>query len=168
MIGVGQARIVWIAPAFSIEMQTKHEIGMQFKVHQSGPASNLAVTIEQNFALPADGLLFRSIVWIKNVGARLWHAVFDQNFSGELTKIIRTFRRDRFVTIPHKENFGAEFTQSRGQQSRHAQREIAFLDRRAVTHLKPALLHLCPFPAEMTRVQCDFQTEKRFLRSDWR
>src|SRR5947209_2806476 len=141
---------------------------MQFKVNQSGPASNLDVTIEQNFALPANRLLFRRIVWIKNVGARLWHAVFDQNFSGELTKIIRTFRRNRFVTVPDKEHFCAELTQTRGQQSRHAQREIALLDRRAVTDLKPALLHLCPFPAEMTRVEPDFQTEKRFLRSDWR
>ena len=92
MIGVGQVRIVRVAPPFGIEVQTKHKIGMQFEVHQRRAASNLAIAIEQNFALPANGLLFRRIIGIENVGARLWHAIFDQNFSGELPKIIRTLR----------------------------------------------------------------------------
>src|SRR5262249_20887189 len=77
MSGVGQGWIVWVAPAFRIEMQTKHQIGMQFEVHQRRPTSNLAIAVEQNFALPADSLLFFRIVWIKNVRARLWHAVLD-------------------------------------------------------------------------------------------
>src|SRR5205085_10272646 len=96
---------------------------------QRRPASNLTIAVEKNFALPADSLLFVRIIWIKNVPAYagLWHAVLDQNFSGKLTKIIRTPRRSRFITVPGKENFCAEFTQSRGQQPRHAQSQIAFL-----------------------------------------
>src|SRR5207244_13249771 len=77
MIGLRQCRIVWVAPAFRIEMQTKHKIGMQFEVHQRSPPSNLAVTVKQNFALPANGLLFGGIIWIENIRARLWHAVLN-------------------------------------------------------------------------------------------
>src|SRR5438034_970737 len=158
MIRLGQGWIVWVAPAFRIEMQTKDQIGMQFEVHQRRPASNLTIAVEQNFALPADSLLFLRIIWIKNVPAYagLWHAVLDQNFSGKLAKIIRTLRRSRFITVPNKENFCAEFTQSRGQQPRHAQSQIAFLDWRAVADLKPPLLHLCPFATQMTRIQRHF------------
>ena len=75
---------------------------MQFEVHQRRAASNLAIAVEQNFALPADGLLFLRIIWIKNVRARLWDAVLDQNFSGEFPKIIRTFPCNRFVAVPDK------------------------------------------------------------------
>src|SRR4029077_13940241 len=159
MIRVGQARTIRIAPTFRIEMQTKHKIRMQFEVHQRSPASDLAVTVKQNLALPSNGLLFAGIVWIKNVGARLRYTVLNQNFSCQLPKIIRPLSGNWFVPIPNERNFCAKFTQSRGQQSRHPQSQIAFLYRRAATHLKPALLHLCPFATEMTRIQRDLQTE---------
>src|SRR5438477_9284020 len=151
MIRLGQGWIVWVAPAFRIEMQTKDQIGMQLEVHQRRPASNLTIAVEQNFALPADSLLFVRIIWVKNVPAYagLWHAVLDQNFSGKLTKIIRTLRRSRFITVPGKENFCAEFTQSRGQQQRHAQSQIAFLAWQSVADLESTRLHPCPFPGQL-------------------
>ena len=62
MIRIGQGWIVWVAPAFGIEMQTKHDIGVQFEIHKRRPASNLAIAVEQNLALPADRLLFLRIV----------------------------------------------------------------------------------------------------------
>src|SRR5918996_823677 len=108
MIDVGQARAVWVAPSFSVEMQTKHKIRMQFKIHQRCAASNLAIAIEQDFALPTDRLLFRGISRIKNIGARLWHTVLDQNFLGELLKIIRTLAGQRFIVISDKRNFRTE------------------------------------------------------------
>src|SRR5437899_6436391 len=155
MIRVRQGRAVWIAPSFSVEMQAKHKIRMQFEVNQCRAASNLAVAIEQNFALPANRLLFFRIIRIKNVGARLWHAVLDQNFSSKLPKIIGALRRNRFVATSDERNFCTEVTQSRGQESRDAQSQIAFLDGLAVAHLKPTFLHLCPLATEMTRVERD-------------
>src|SRR5947207_8978966 len=158
MIRLGQGWIVWVAPAFRIEMQTKDQIGMQLEVHQSRPASNLTIAVEQNFALPADSLLFVRIIWIKNVPAYagLWHAVLDQNFSGKLPKIIRTLRRSRFITVPGKENYCAEFTQSRGHQPRHAQSQFAFLVLQSFADLEPTLLHLCPFSAWMPWIERNF------------
>src|SRR5437667_12110917 len=160
MIDVGQRRIVRIAPAFGVEMQTKHKIGMQFEVYPRSAATDLAVAVEQNFALPADRLLFFRIIWIKNfpAHARLWYAAFDQNFPGELPKIIRALGRGRFIAVSNKRNARPEFAQSRRQQSRHAQRQITLLHRLAVADLKPALLHLRPFPTEMTRIERDLQT----------
>ena len=167
MIGVGQLWVVRVAPAFSIQMQTKHQIGMQFDVHQRSPTSNFAVAIKQNFALPANGLLFGWIVCIKRILARARHAVFDQNFPCELPKVIGAFCRSRFFGIPDERNFRAAFTQSPGQQSRHVQSQIAFLNWLAGPNLKPALFHLCPFPAQVAGIERDLQTRKRFLRSRW-
>ena len=46
MIVIDQRRIFRIAPAFGIEMQTKHKIGMQFRVYEHGATTNLAVAIK--------------------------------------------------------------------------------------------------------------------------
>ena len=46
MIRIGQCRTVRIAPGFGIEMQAQHEIGMQLRVHEHCPATNLAVAVE--------------------------------------------------------------------------------------------------------------------------
>ena len=46
MVVVDQRRIFRIAPPFGVEMQTKHEIGMQPCVYQNGATTNLAVAIE--------------------------------------------------------------------------------------------------------------------------
>ena len=81
------------------------------------------------------------------------HAVLNKNFSGEFPKIIRPFCRDWFVAVPDKENFSAQLTKSRRQESRDVQDEIAFLDWLAAVDLKPALFHLCPFSTEMTWVE---------------
>src|SRR6266566_4766328 len=90
MIGIGQGRTIWIAPAFSVEMQTNYKVRMQFEIHQRRTAPNLAIAVEQDFALPADGLLFLRISRIKNIGARLWHAILNENLPGQVAKIIRT------------------------------------------------------------------------------
>src|SRR5436190_20898498 len=113
MIGVGQRRTLRVAPPFGVEMETKNQIGMQRKVHARRTASNLAIAIEQNFALPANGLFFRRISWIKNICTRLWHAILNENVPGELAKIIRALGRRRFIVISHKGDFCSEFTQSR-------------------------------------------------------
>src|SRR5262245_10663827 len=110
MIHVGQRRTVRVAPAFGIEMQAKDKIGMQHEVYTRCPAADFTIAVEQNFALPTDGLLFRRIIWIKSIGARLWHAVFDQNFPGQLPKIIRTPGRGWLTIISNKRNFCSEFT----------------------------------------------------------
>src|SRR5262249_33328348 len=156
MIDVRQGRAIWIAPSFSIEMQTKHKIRMQFEIYKRGTASNLAVAVKQNFALPTDGLLFGRISRVKNIGAWLRHAVLDQNFLCEVPKIIRALRRGRFIVISHKRNVCSEFTQSRCQQSRHVQSKIAFLNWLALSYPKPTFLHLRPFSAEMTGIKSDF------------
>ena len=46
MIGVDQRWLVRIAPAFGVEMQAKHQIGMQFEVHERRPSANLAIPVE--------------------------------------------------------------------------------------------------------------------------
>ena len=46
MIGIGQRRILWVAPAFGVEMEAKNKIGMQLEVHAHRAASNLAVAVE--------------------------------------------------------------------------------------------------------------------------
>ena len=46
MVRVGQARIVWIAPTFRIEVQTKHKIRVQFEIHQRSSPTNFAITIK--------------------------------------------------------------------------------------------------------------------------
>src|SRR5437016_216704 len=99
-----------IAPAFSIKMQTKHEIGMQLRVYQHGTTADFAVAVKQDFALPANRLLFLRIVWIKNIRPRLRHSIFDQNFLRELPEIIRTFRSDWFGAIANKRNPCAQFS----------------------------------------------------------
>src|SRR5438552_13430153 len=109
MICVGQVRTVRVAPHFGIEMQTKDQIRMQFEVYTSRAASYLAIAVEQNSALPANSLLFCRIIGIENVGARLWHTVFNQDFPGQRPKIIRKFLCGRFITISDKRNFSAEF-----------------------------------------------------------
>ena len=77
MIDVSQRRTIRVAPAFGIEMQAKDKIGMQHEVYTRRPAADFTIPVEQNFALSTDGLLFRRIIWIKNVGARLWHPVLN-------------------------------------------------------------------------------------------
>src|SRR2546423_5437379 len=156
MVGVGQRRTLRVAPAFGVKMETKNQIGMQLKVHARRTASNLAIAVEQNFALPANGLFFSRIIGIESIGTRLWHTVLNQNFPGQSPKIIRTLRRGRLLAISHKRNSCSERTQSRRQQSRNLQRQIAFLNWFAVADLKPALLHLRPASAEMTGVECNF------------
>src|SRR5262245_59593445 len=158
MIHVGQRRTVRVAPAFGIEMQAKDKIGMQHEVYTRCPAADFTIAVEQNFALPTDGLLFRRISWIKNISTRLRHAILDKNLSGELAKIIRTRGRNRFNAISHKRNFCTQFAQSRRRHARYAQGQIALLNRLAVADLKPTLLHLRPVPTKMPRIERDLQT----------
>src|SRR5206468_6917890 len=106
-IQISQDRTSRIAPAFSIEMQTKDEIGMQLEVHARCATSNLAIAVEQDFALPSDGLFLCRITWIKNLGARLWDAVLNQNFPGKLPEIIRALNRGRLIAISDKRNFSS-------------------------------------------------------------
>ena len=75
---------------------------MQFEIHQRCAPPNLAIAVKQHFALPTNGLLFRRISWIKNIGARLWHAILNENLSGELAKIIGTLNRGRLIAISDK------------------------------------------------------------------
>ena len=64
---------------------------MQLGIHKHRATPDLAVAVEQHLALPADRLLFFGIAWIENIRPRLRQAVLDQNFSGELFEIARTF-----------------------------------------------------------------------------
>src|SRR5262249_11658160 len=112
MIRLGQSRIVRVAPTFSIESQPKNKIRMQFEIHHRRPAPNLAVAVEQNFTLPTDRLLLRRISRIKNIGARLWHAILNENFSGERAKIIRTLAGRWLNGTSDKRNFRTKLTQS--------------------------------------------------------
>src|SRR5262245_43835455 len=168
MIDVGQVWIVWVAPSFGVEMQTDYAIRMQFEIRQRCMAPNFAVSVEQDFTLPPDGVFFLWISRIKNFGARLWHPILDENLFGELTKIIRTLAGSWFIGTSDKGNFRTEIAQSRRQQSRHAQRQIALLNRLALVDLKPTLLHLRPFPAKVTSVECNLQTQQRLLFLTWR
>src|SRR5215831_13689395 len=144
MIRLSQQRRSRFAPPLSVEMQAKHKIRMQFEIHQRRTASDFTVAVEQDLALPTDGLLFGRISRVKNIGARLWHAIPNENFLGELAKIIRTLARGWLIGTPDKRNFRTKFAQSRRQQSRHAQRQVALLDGLTVAELKPTLLHLRP------------------------
>ena len=125
MIRVGQHRTGRFAPSFSVEMQTQHKIRMQFEIHQRRTPPNLTVAVEQDFALPADGLLFLRISRIKNISARLWHTIPNENLPGQLAKIIRTLAGCWLISTSHKRNFRTEIAQSRRQQSRHAPINLA-------------------------------------------
>src|SRR5215472_16160757 len=105
MISVCQHRTSRITPSFSVEMQTKHKIRMQFEIHQRCTASDFTVAVEQDLALPTDGLLFGRISRVKNIGARLWHAIPNENFPGELAKIVRTLARRWLIGTADKRNF---------------------------------------------------------------
>src|SRR6516164_4176972 len=155
MIRVCQRRVSWVPPTFSVEMQTNDKIGMEFEIHERCTASNFTVAVEQDFALPTDRLLFARICRLKNIGARLWHAILDENLPGQLAKIIRTRAGCWLINTSDKRNFRTEIAQSRRQQLRHAQRQIALLNGLAVADLKPTLLHLRPAATEMTWVQRD-------------
>src|SRR5215472_14709645 len=144
MIDVSQDGISRIAPSFSVEMQTKHKIRMQFEIHLRCTAPDFTIAVEQNFALPADGVLLFRISLIKNISARLWHAIPNKNLPGELAKIIRTLARRWLIGTADKRNFRTKVAQSRRQQSRYAQRQVALLDGLTVADLKPTLLHLRP------------------------
>ena len=164
MIIVDQGRLARITPTFGIEMQAKHKIGMQLCVHEDGAATDFAVAVKQHFALPSDCLLFFGIVWIENVPAHagLRQAVFDKDFSFELFEIPRPLRSNRVGAVANVQNCGAQFSQSRSEHPRYPQCQIAFRHRFCVAHLKPALLHLRPFPAEMTGIERDAQSRERF------
>ena len=166
MIIVDQGRLARITPAFGIEVQAKHKIRMQLCVHEHGAATDLAVPVKQHFALPSDCLLFFGIVWIENVPAHagLRQAVSDKDFSGEFFEIPRPLRSDRVGAVANVQNCGAQFSQSRSEHPRYPQCQIAFRHRFCVAHLKPALLHLRPFPAEMTGIERDAQSQERFSR----
>ena len=128
---------------------------MEFEIHQRRTTPNLTVAVEQDFALPADGLLFLWISRIKNIVARLRHAIPDENLPGQLAKIIRTLAGCWLIGTSDKRNFRTEIAQSRRQQLRHAQGQIALLNGLAVANLKPTFLHLRPFASEMTWVKRD-------------
>src|SRR3954469_22254868 len=106
-------------------MQTQHKVRMPFEVHQRRTAPNLTVAIEQDFALPADGFVFLWISRIKNIGARLRDTVSNEDLSRQLAKIIRPLAGHWLVSTSNKKNFRTEIAQSRCQQSRYAQRQIA-------------------------------------------
>ena len=88
---------------------------MQFEIHHRGTTPNLTVPVEQDFALPADGLFFLRISRIKNIGARLWHAILNEDLPGQLAEIIRTFAGCWLISTSDKRNFRSEITQSRRQ-----------------------------------------------------
>src|SRR5215468_1372490 len=113
MVDVSQHRTSRVAPSFGVEMQAKHKIRMQLEIHQRCTASNFIVAVEQDLALPTDGLLFFRISLIKNIGARLWHAIPNENLPGELAKIIRTLARRWPIGTAHKRNFRTKVAQSR-------------------------------------------------------
>src|SRR5215472_13922152 len=117
MIRVSQQRTSRVAPSFSVEMQAKYKIRMQLEIHQRCTASNFTVAVEQDLALPTDGLLFGRISRVKNISARLWHAIPNQNLPGELAKIIRTLARRWLIGIADKRNLRTTVAQSRRQQS---------------------------------------------------
>ena len=110
MIVIDQSWIGRIAPAFGIEMQTKHKIRMQFSINQDGAATDLAVAIKKHFALPSNRFVFFGIVWIENVGPRLRQAVLDKNFSGEFLEIARPLRSDRVGAVTDVQHCGAQFS----------------------------------------------------------
>src|SRR2546423_12122460 len=109
MIIVDQSRVARISPAFGIEMQTKHKIRMQLRVHQSGATTDFAVAIKKHFALPSDCFLFFGILWIENIRPRLRQAVLDQNFSGEVLEIARALCSDWVGAVTDEQDRGAEF-----------------------------------------------------------
>src|ERR1044071_7484697 len=117
---------------------------MQSEIHLRCTAPDFTIAVEQNFALPADGVLFFRISLIKNVSARLCHAIPNENLPGKLAKIIRTLARRRLIGTADKRDFRTKIAQSRRQQFGYAQRQIALLDRLSVADLKPTLLHLRP------------------------
>src|SRR6267154_5501920 len=117
MIRVGQHWTSRVAPSFSVEMQTQYKVRMQFEIHQRGTAPNLTEAVEQDFALPADGLLFFRISRIKNIGARLWHAIPNENLPGQLAKIIRALAGCWLIRTSYKRNFRTEIAQPHRQQS---------------------------------------------------
>src|SRR4051812_31769709 len=129
---------------------------MQFEVHQRRTTPNLTVAVEQDFALPADGFLFLLISRIKNIGARLRHAVSNEDVSRQPAKIIRPLARHWLVSTSNKQNFRTETAQSPRQQSRDAQRQITLLNGLAVADLKPTLLDFRPAAPKMSGVECDF------------
>ena len=114
MIRVGQHWTSRVAPSFGVEMQTQHKVRMQFEIHQRRTAPNLAIAVEQDFALPADGLLFLRISRIKNIGARLWHAIPNENLPGQLAKIIWTLAGRWPFNTSDKRNFRTEIAQPQG------------------------------------------------------
>src|SRR4030095_6733050 len=117
MVDVAQVRAVRVTPSFSIKMQAYDKIRMQFEIHQSCAPSNFTVAVEQNFALPPNSVLFLRISLIKYLGAGLWHAIFNENRFGELTKIIRPPAGRRFIGTSDTRNFRAQLPQSQRQQS---------------------------------------------------
>src|SRR5438105_8738361 len=110
MIGVDQRRTVRISPAFGIEMKTNDKIRMQFRVHENRAAADLAVAVKQNLALKFNRAFLLRIFWIQNVVARTRHAVFDQNFSGELIEIGWALRRYRLGAVAYEQHRCAKFS----------------------------------------------------------
>src|SRR6266550_2638902 len=105
MVVVYQSRTIWIAPTLGVEVQTKHKIRMQPCVYQHRATPNLAVAVEQDFALPADGFLLFWVSRIQNILLRLGYAVFDQDPSSKLLEIIGAFECHRVGIVSHKRNF---------------------------------------------------------------
>ena len=159
-----QSRTPRIAPSFSIEMQTEHNIRMQFCVHQHRPSTNFAEAIKQNFTLPPNGVFLFRIIRIQKLRSRLRDTIFDQNLLRQLFEIIRPHGRDWFRVLANKRDARAECFQSRRQHPGYVQRQITFLDRRRLTDPKPALLHFCPGTAEMSRIERDMKASQWFRR----
>src|ERR1051325_682867 len=149
MIRIDQYWIFGVTPPFGVEMQAENQIRMQFRVNERRPATNLAVAIKQNLALPVDGFLFFRVFRVEDIVTRPRYSILDQNFSGQRCEITRTHRRDWLRTLPDKGNAGAQLAQSRSEYTGHAQSQITFPYRQAVTNLEPALFHLRPFAAEV-------------------
>ena len=59
------------------------------------------------------------------------------------------------------ETFAPNDCEARREEMRHPQRHVAFLHRRRVADLEPALFHLRPGPAEMAGIERDVQTGER-------
>src|SRR5436309_919331 len=129
---------------------------MQPGIDELRPLADLAASVEKNFALPANGLLFERVVRSLEVLAWILRPTCPQNCAGGCPEIVRTEGRHRFGLVAHEGNPRAECAKLRRQNSRYAQCHLAFLHRQCVAaDLEPAFFHLGPLAADMAGVERD-------------
>jgi len=146
MGAVDERRIVRVAPSFSVEMQTKDEIGFNRFVDEFGAGADFGGAVKKAFGEtePGGGRIIGRAEIFRSIQQRIW-----------------ADRCDRFGRFADERDFCAERFEFRPEKFRDEKCHVALGDRFSVADDEPAFLHFRPVSADVARVDGDVEAFER-------